>query len=113
MQREYIDLESVPYEEECAQVGTPDYYVNARAECNRFISGLKKYFAAQISNVEIAFCTKSNPHDFGNYLSVRLYYWANDEAAEEVAFLIENNIPATWSDLENKTFQPLSAEIAE
>ncbi len=104
MQREYIDLDGVPYGEKCAQVGEPNYYVNARAECVRFIAGLKKYFATQISNVEIAFCTKSNPHDFGDYLSVRIYYWANDEAAEEVAFLIENNIPETWDELENNTF---------
>jgi hypothetical protein len=38
----YLALAPTPVEEDCAQVGTADYAIRARAECQRFITLLRK-----------------------------------------------------------------------
>jgi hypothetical protein len=35
--REYLTLGPAPCNEDCAQVGQPDYHERAREECRRFI----------------------------------------------------------------------------
>ena len=42
MARDYIDIGASPSDEDCVQVGSPDYERRAREECNRFIALIRK-----------------------------------------------------------------------
>ncbi len=93
--REFVELGSVPNEEGCVQVSRDrDYMPDMRAQCERYRAGLSK------KHPGMKFGIKSNPHDFGEYLEVVVYYDNGDESEEEAAYEIENNLPATWEELE-------------
>ena len=64
----YLSLAPTPVEEDCAQVGTDDYTARARAECQRFITLLRKKFGPEPDGARLA--VKSFPHDFGDYFEV-------------------------------------------
>jgi hypothetical protein len=42
------------------------------------------------------FAIKSNPHDFGSYYEVVVYYNDDNEEAAEFAYMVERNLPETW-----------------
>ncbi len=83
-----------PGDEECAQVGSPDYYPRAKAECIRYIALLRKMFGAEPEGARLV--TKSNAHDYGSYLEVVVKYDFDNEAATDYAFKVEKGLPATW-----------------
>jgi len=103
--RDYIDLDTVPYGEDCAQVGRPNYDTQAHEEAERFIAGLRHYFG-QPEEQGAALRIASNPHDFGSYYSVRVYYDDTNEPALAYAYMVEGHIPETWRELEETTYQP-------
>lgn len=92
--RSYISIGSAPSEEECAQVGDPDYRVKAVAECRRFIVLLREMFGAEPEGAKLA--VKAFPHDFGTYHEVVCYYDESMQEAVDYAFKVEANVPATW-----------------
>jgi len=92
--RDYIDLGSAPANEDCAQLGAPDYYEKARAECTRFIQLLRRTFGDEPEGARLAI--KSNAHEWGNYYSVVCYFDDEFAGAREYAFRLENDIPAYW-----------------
>jgi hypothetical protein len=101
--RDYIDLDPVPYGESCQQVGTSAYDDDkARGECRRLIAGLRHYFGDP-EDANAVLRIASNPHDFGCYYSVRVYYTDEDEASVDYAYLLEGNMPESWYELENST----------
>lgn len=61
-----LSLGPVPGDEDCAQVGTPDYYDRAGGECRRHIALLRAKFGAEPEGAR--FRIKCCPHDFGTYL---------------------------------------------
>jgi hypothetical protein len=79
MTRDYIGIGPAPAEEECAQVGSPDYARRARAECRRFIELLRRTFGEEPEGAQLMI--KSNPHDFGAYYEVVCYYEEGNEEA--------------------------------
>lgn len=96
MARDYLDLGCTPVEENCAQVGKVGYLDRARAECREFIGQLRRQFGPEPVGCKLA--VKSNPHDFGSYLSVVVYF---DDAIEEsitYAFKLEADLPEYWDD---------------
>jgi hypothetical protein len=96
--RDYVSLSSVPADEDCAQVGSPDYPERMKAESKRYIELLNKRF---INPPEGSyFSRKSFPHDFGTYHEIVVYF--DDENKDEIdfAFFVEANLPAKWSDTE-------------
>lgn len=93
-----INIGATPYEEDCAQVGDPDYRAKARAECNRYIECLRKVYGSEPSGARLYI--KSNPHDFGTYYEVECAFDATPEA-ENYAFAVENGL-ATWYDTKAK-----------
>lgn len=94
--RDFISIGSVPFDEDCAQVGSENYRERARAECARFRDLLQKlYPAAQ-------FRVKSFPHDFGTYYEVVAYYDDNDEEQVKAAFDAEGCEFGTWEALEEE-----------
>ena len=94
--RDFFDFDTVPCDEPCAQVGDDDYRLNARTEAKRFIAMLERRFPNKPEKAY--FSIKSNPHDFGTYYSVALYFDDNDEASMGYAYHVEANLPATWEE---------------
>ena len=96
MARDYIDIGSAPPEEDCAQLGSRDYVKRARPECIRFIDLIRKVVGPEPEGASLQ--VKSNPHDFGTYLSVICYYDDNDDEATQYAFRCESEGPARWDE---------------
>ena len=94
--REFIDLGSAPAMEACAQVGSEDYWPCAQRECRAYISLLRRALGAEPEGAELR--VKSNPHDFGTYLSVVCYYDPTIHAALQYAFRCEAQGPSEWDE---------------
>jgi hypothetical protein len=73
------------------------YPVNARKECQRFINQIRNHYGSEPVGARLYI--KSNPHDFGSYLSVECEFaWdpsgIPDEEwtpSQEYAFAIEGD----------------------
>ena len=92
--RDYLDIGPVPAEEDCVQVGVDNYMALAKPECNRFIARIREVVGIEPEGAHLA--VKSNPHDFGSYLSVVCYWDTDNEVAEAYAFRCESDGPLTW-----------------
>jgi hypothetical protein len=95
--RDWIDIGSSPPEEDCAQMGSGDYYERARMECRAYIGLLRRALGDEPPGASLA--VKSHPHDFGNYLSVACYFDPHSEAAADYAFRCEAEGPQQWDDV--------------
>ena len=86
--RDYLEIDPVPTEEDCAQVGAPDYYERARREARAFIGQILRHYPEPLyGNVTI----KRNQHDFGEYLSIKINFDDDDEESCNWAFAIEGD----------------------
>jgi len=93
---DFIDVGSSPTHEDCAQVGTDDYHHRARRECRTYIGELRRIFGEEPEGARLS--VRSNPHDFGAYLSVVCHYDPNIQGAIEYAFRCESEGPDEWDD---------------
>jgi hypothetical protein len=108
--RDYLDFECVPFNEECEQMG-PNYdALKARLECRVFIKQLRRQFGDEPSTALLK--VKSNPHDFGSYLSVVCVFEENDEDAVKYAYDIEENLPDCWDEESIAELREAGYEIA-
>ncbi len=85
-----------PWDESCAQVGSDMYRVNADKECRRFIQQIRNHYGSEPEGARLYI--KSNPHDFGSYLSVEcVFTWDPSDEEEDwtpsqvYAFAIEGD----------------------
>ncbi|HSX79998.1 MAG TPA: hypothetical protein VLQ80_15675 [Candidatus Saccharimonadia bacterium] len=92
--RNYFVIGSSPYEEDCIQVGAPDYYPKALQECQRFITLLRTILGPEPEGARLAI--KAFDHDFGEYHEVVCWFDTENEAARAYAARCENEMPATW-----------------
>lgn len=92
--RDFINIGPTPFEEDCAQVGSPNYQKEGKEECLRFCSLLQRMYPAGVFKV------KSFPHDFGSYYEVVAYFDTENEEQEEAAFEAESCEYGTWEELE-------------
>ena len=90
----YFSIGPSPYEEDCAQVGTPGYRNKAVAECTRYIELLRKTFGPEPKGARLGI--KWFDHDFGSYCEVVCYFNTENATALEYAQRCEDNAPATW-----------------
>jgi len=95
--RDFLDLDTVPCDEPCAAVGQPDYSKRARLEARAFVAQLERAFPLAV-DAGVYFRVKSNPHDFGSYLSVQVVFDDEDEAQTEWAYTIEDDLPVAWDE---------------
>ena len=93
--RDYTSIGPSPCDEECVQVGTPDYMALARPECQRFLELIRKELGPEPPGAQLRI--KSNAHDFGSYLDVVCYFDDQDEEATDYAYRCEADAPQTWS----------------
>ena len=94
MPRDYMDIGSAPADEPTAQVGSPNYAEEGRAECTRFLNLIRKTLGDEPPGARLA--VKANPHDFGTYYSVVCHYDDEDEAAASYALRCESEAPKEW-----------------
>lgn len=92
---DYIDYGPVPYGEECEQLGDRYDAQKARAECAAYVSQLYRLFGERKPD-GVTLVIKSNPHDFGTYLSVCARVNDDNEQATEFAYDIEDELPEFW-----------------
>jgi len=94
--RDHIDVGAAPYEEQCAQVGRPDYWDEARRQCRAYIKQLRRKFGDEPDGAKLVLT--ENPHDFGTYLSVGCRYDSQRPQSVEYAFRCEREMPAQWDE---------------
>jgi hypothetical protein len=93
---DHLDLGPTPAGESCEQLG-PNYdSKRARAECRAFAAQLERVNGTPPDGC--GFRVKSNPHDFGTYLSVVVAFDDENDAAVEYAYKAENTTPEEWDD---------------
>jgi hypothetical protein len=108
--RQSLDVGSSPWGESCAQVGSTDYYPRARRECRAYIHQLQRVFGPEPEGARLF--VKTNPHDFGDYLSVACEFEAGNTAATDYAFRCENQQPELW-DTQARAELELPKEVAD
>ncbi len=99
----YVDIGPAPANEECAQLGSDDYWRRAGSECAVYKRMLQRLFPTP-EGVAASFVIRSHPHDFGTYqVAVRLGWglWPREsddvvQGAWEFACHVEDNAPETW-----------------
>lgn len=94
--KDYLTIGSSPVEEECAQVGSPDYYNKVMPECKRYIDLIRQKMGPEPAGAKLVI--KSFPHDFGTYHEVCCVFEDSLPEAIAYAFACENNGPLTWDD---------------
>jgi len=95
--KDYLELGTVPCDEDCVQV-TNDvpYEKEMKEQCQRYIELLRKKFPTMPESC--AFVIKRNPHDFGCYYEVAIKFNDEIEESTDFAFFVESNLPLTWDD---------------
>jgi hypothetical protein len=86
--RDYLEIDTVPTEEDCAQVNAADYPQAARREARAYIAQILRHYPAPIYG---DLCIKRNAHDFGEYLSVKIIFDDTDEESCNWAYDIESD----------------------
>jgi hypothetical protein len=95
--RNFEEFEPVPGEEDCEQLGKDYNFQKAKAEATETIRMLREIVGIPPEGTILKIA--SNPHDFGDYLSIRYTY--NDENEDHCEYLdrLEREWPERW-DLE-------------
>ena len=92
-----------PWDESCAQLGTDMYPVNARKECQRFIEQIRNHYGSEPEGARLYI--KSNPHDFGSYLSVECDFTWDPSA--------EGDDPEDWTPSQEYAFSIEGDELSK
>lgn len=111
--KQILNLAPTPLDEQCTQVGDPNYHEEARKEINAFIGQLRRMFGEEPKGCR--YKITSNPHDFGTYLDLDIIFYEDDEAeneeenkAAQYAYNVENNLPNNWDEIALKELDEFS-----
>jgi len=94
---DYLEFDTSPIEETCAQLGSENFYEDALLEAETFLDQLKRTFPKALE-IGIRFKIKWNEHDFGSYPTIRVIYYP-DNIEHEVVYEIEESIPYYWDEI--------------
>ena len=114
--RDWIPIGSSPSGEDCIQVGSKNYYEEAKKECKRFIEEIRRVCGPEPEDSTAVLRIKSNPHDFGTYYEVICEFDSEDEIGIDYAYFVEGNSPEFWNepDLSRKWEKSLTlSEVKE
>ena len=95
MAMQTLYLGSTPFDEDCAQVGAPDYHVRATYECRAFLMQMERVHPLPDGAEYVSILS---PHDFGSYREVVVRYdpdTCSPEAAQ-AAWDAEQMVPPHW-----------------
>jgi hypothetical protein len=91
--KDCYEFSCTPTDEDCVQVSSTKEYMPAmRAEAQRMIDVCKKLWP------KVNFKIHSNPHDFGSYLDIRVYFDDTDEESWNQLSKIDTEWPSTWDE---------------
>lgn len=107
--RDYLEIDTVPTDEDCAQVGAPDYYERARREARAFVGQILRHYPEPIRG---AITIKRNAHDFGEYLSIKISFDDDDEESCKWAYAIEADDLDALREWDNKARAELGLQAA-
>lgn len=91
---EQMYLGESPCEEDCAQVGSPNYYERAMRELRAYRAQLIRQHGEPPAGAR--YKITRNGHDFGDYHAVEILFDEKDEAATAYAFKVEADMPGEW-----------------
>jgi len=91
--RDFLYIGSAPHQEDCAQIGQPDYEIKGKAECKRFVEQILRYYPLPENGMGYL-KIKANPHDFGIYYEVIAIFDDADELSTDWAYAVE------WDELD-------------
>ena len=94
--KDFLEIGSSPPDENCEQLGSPDYATKALAECERYIDVLRKKLGKEPEGARLR--VKANPHDFGTYYEVVCDFDTELLESQDYAFKCDSNGPSTWDD---------------
>ena len=95
---DYIELGPVPANEDCAQVGQPNFHRDSTTEMDAYIQLLYRAFP-KAEELNIFFVKKWFPHDFGTYGEVIAKYDADNEESTNYVFnVIDKDLPGDWDN---------------
>lgn len=92
--KDYIELGSSPMDEDCAQVGSDNYYAQVKRECFAYMKQLSKMFPEASEQI----ITRSFSHDFGSYFEVVICFDDNHPDSVDLAYKVADSIPEHWDD---------------
>ena len=93
---DYLNLGSTPSDEDCAQVGSPDYQNRANKELDAYKAQLERMFPGLETHKRMEFKKMWFPHDFGSYGEIVITYDDDNELEAATAIEIEWNTPTNW-----------------
>lgn len=99
---DYLNVGPTPCNEDCAQVGSENYFQRSLKECNSFIGQLRRQFGNEPKGARLYI--KSFPHDgfkMGqviHYHEVVCEFDDEDPEAEDYAFKCENESWQDWDE---------------
>jgi hypothetical protein len=94
--RDYFCIGPTPSNEDCAQVGQPNYREKALEECARFIRLLREKIGPEPEGAWLS--VKWFEHDFGPYCEVVCYCNSDIPESVEYAQRCEDDAPRTWNE---------------
>lgn len=95
---DYLNLGSTPFDEDCAQLGSPDFENRANKELNAYKAQLERMFPEIQMHKSVRFKKKWFEHDFGLYGEIVVVYDSDSELECDTAIKIEHNTPKNWDE---------------
>jgi hypothetical protein len=95
MARDFIAIGSTPHAEDCAQVGSTNYYRDSVVQCRAYARLLARLLPLP-TGVQAELIVKTFEHDFGTYREVCVNYDPSSLQALNYAYSIDNGAPARW-----------------
>jgi len=93
--RDYLDLAcTTPYDEPCIQVGHPNSIKWGKLEARTFRDQLIREIGEPPEGAQFKIVV--NPHDFGSYVSLAIFYETDKEEATRYAFDAESADVIHW-----------------
>lgn len=105
-----IYLGESPCDEDCAQVGKPDYGIRAIAECRALINQIRRMNGREPEGANLVII--SSNHDYGTVYAVHCKFDESKQAAIDYAFKIESNYPEKWDLLAKKELDILPDHVS-
>jgi len=94
--QKFIELGQTPYNETPAQVGDPNYRVNAVRQCQSYIQAIRNYLGHEPDGALLEY--RSFAHESGTYYEVICSYDPSVQAARDYASRCARQAPSTWAD---------------
>jgi hypothetical protein len=96
MHEDIIWLGPSPANEDCAQVGDPNYAARARDECRAYVRAIRSVCGPEPEGARLVI--RPLPHDYGSYFEVAVVFDPDNQQAARYAALVDDTAPRTWEE---------------